>query len=164
MSLMSVSGSLNIIPFNENFAAAWIYQSSPLVKPGEIISGSVKAIIVKFFLPVYVIIISFALYIWGNTIIDDCFFGLFNNLLIFMIMVNIMDHYLPFSQQQNVKQQSGKFLRIILQLVLIAALIYLHYLALKISWLPLALVPVSAIGTYFLLKRIQDLPWVKISI
>lgn len=164
LPLMGVSSGMNIIPFNENFAAAWIYQAVPLVKPGEIISGSVKAIILKFFVPIYLIFFSFALYIWGTAIIDDFVFGFFNNMLIFMIMANLIDHYLPFSQQANIKIQTGKFLRLIIQAILVAALIALHYQALKIFWLPAALIPVSAVGAYLLLRRIQNLPWLKISV
>ncbi|MFT3908436.1 MAG: hypothetical protein QM737_03355 [Ferruginibacter sp.] len=164
LPLMGISSGLNIIPFNENFAAAWIYQAVPLAKPGEIISGTIKAILLKFFVPIYLIFFSFALYIWGTAIIDDFIFGFFNNMLIFMIMANLIDHYLPFSQQANIKMQSGKFLRIIIQLILVGLLIGLHYLALRIFWLPSALIPASVIGAYLLLKRIQNLSWLKISV
>lgn len=164
LPLMSISSSLNIIPFNENFGAAWIYQAVPLEKPGAIISGMVKALLVKFFIPVYLILFAFAFYVWGPVIIDDFAFGLFNNVLIFVIMANLIDHYFPFSQQANIKQQTGKFVRVLVQLVLVAILIGLHYLALNIYWLPAALIPVSAAATFLLLKRIQDLPWLKISV
>lgn len=164
LPLMSISSSLNIVPYNENYTASWIYQSVPLVKPGELISGSVKALLLKFFIPVYLLLFGFAFYIWGTVIIDDFVFGFFNNVLIFMIMANLTYHYLPFSQQANIKQQTGKFIRIIVQLLLIAALIYLHYKSLLIFWLPSALIPVSAIGSYLLLRRIQNLPWFKIAV
>ncbi len=164
LPLMSISSCLNIIPFNENFAAAWIYQTVPLAKPGEIISGTVKALLVKFFIPVYLALFAFAFYVWGPMIIDDFVFGFFNNILIFVIMANLVDHYLPFSQQANIKQQTGKFVRVLIQLALVAVLIGLHYLALNIYWLPLVLIPASAAAAFLLLKRIQHLPWLKISI
>ena len=164
LPLMSISTCLNLVPFNENFTAAWIYQAVPLAQPGEIISGSIKALLIKFFVPVYLILFVFGLYVWGAAVADDFIFGFFNNLLIFLALANLGEHSLPFSKQANIKQQTGKFIRVLVQLALIAALIGVHYLALKVSWLPLSLIPVSAFGVYFLLKRIQNLPWLKISV
>jgi hypothetical protein len=110
------------------------------------------------------LVFSIALYIWGPGIIGDFIFGFFNNLLIFFLIGNLSDHYLPFSRQPGVKEQTGKFSRLIMQLFLVGILIGAHYLALKISWLPIALIPFSALGAYFLLKRIRTLTWSKIAV
>ena len=164
LPLISISSSLAIIPFNENFTAAWIYQSVPLTKPGEVISGGIKVLLIKFFIPVYFILFGFAFYIWGQAIIGDFTLGFFNNILIFLLIANISEHSLPFSRQANIKQQTGKIVRALLQLILIGALIGIHFFALKIFWLPSALIPVSATVAYLLLRRIQNLPWLQISI
>ncbi|HEV7621393.1 MAG TPA: hypothetical protein VGO09_06665, partial [Flavisolibacter sp.] len=42
--------------YSEKYKAAWIFFISPLSRPGEIICGSVKSAIVKFYLPIIVII------------------------------------------------------------------------------------------------------------
>ncbi len=164
LPIFSISACLSIVPFNDNFTAAWIYQSAPITDPGQVISGMLKALLIKFFIPVYVIFFGFALYIWGVPVADDFIFGFFNNILIFLLMANFSDHYFPFSQQPNIKMQTGKFVRMIIQLVIVGILIGAHYAALFISWLPAALIPFSAAGCYFLQRRIQRLPWLKISI
>jgi len=161
--IFSVLASLPITSFYDNFAAAWVYQSTPLAKPGELISGSIKLLLVKFFIPIYLFFFAVAFFIWGLPILDDFVFGFFNNLLIFFAVANLSDHYLPFSRQQNIKGQTGKFVRSILQMIIIGLLVGAHYLALQISWLPAALIPVSVTGCYFLLKKIQHLSWSKIS-
>jgi ABC-2 type transport system permease protein len=143
--------------------ASWIYQSTPVLKPGQIISGALKALLIKFFIPVYAILFAFAWYVWGLSIVDDFVFGFFNNILIFLITANLTEHYLPFSRQSNTKQQSGRFAQVIMQMIIIAALVGLHYLVIKIDWLIYCLIPVAAAGCYFLFKRIQELPWLKIS-
>lgn len=132
LPMFSISSCLTIIAFYDNFGAAWIYQSAPLSKPGEIISGMLKALLLKFFVPVYLLLFAFALFVWGAPVIDDFVFGFFNNMLIFLLMANLSDHYLPFSRQANIKVQSGKFIRMILQLMIVGALIGIHWLALKI--------------------------------
>ncbi len=70
-------------------------------------------------------------------------------------------HYLPFSQQPNAKEQSGKFLTVILRLLLIGILVGLHWLALKVSWLVVALIPVSFAACWSVHQQVQLLPWRK---
>lgn len=162
--IFAMASSLIIIPYYDNYQASWIYQSAPLNKPGEIISGAIKALLVKFFIPFFLILFIAAYFIWGNQIIDDFAFGFFNNIFILLLLDNFSDHYLPFSCQQDLKKQSGKMIRAILNLIILGILIGIHYAALQISWLVIALIPFFAVGDYFLLKRIQNLSWSKISI
>ena len=164
LPMLTMATGLAIIPYYENFQASWVYQSISINKPGEIISGSIKVIITKFFIPAYFILFAIAWYIWGNLILTQFLFGLFNNVLILIVIANISDHYLPFSKQMEIKKQSGRLVRMLFQTFLIGLLIALHYLALRISWLVPALIPISAAGVYFLFKRIQNLSWTQMSI
>ncbi|MGG9964610.1 hypothetical protein [Ferruginibacter sp. SUN106] len=163
MPVFSIANSMAIITTNENFQASWIYQSTPIAKPGYLITGGVKAILIKFFLLIYLIMFAFALYVWGIAIVDDFVLGFFNTILLFLLITNLSDYYLPFSRQPNIKQQSGKFVKTLLQLILIGGLVGLHYLILPLPWLSWCLVPLSIAGCYFLLQRLQNLSWVKIS-
>lgn len=163
MPMFSIAGSITFITTNENFMASWIYQSTPIQKPGQLISGGLKTIVVKFFLAIYLMMFAFAYYVWGFSIVDDFILGFFNNMLLFLLMTNLSDHYLPFSRQLNTKQQTGKFVQTILQMFLIGALVGLHYLLTSFNWLPLVILPFSILGAYFLLKRIQQLSWMQIS-
>ena len=163
LPMFTISAAVTLIAFNENFAASWMYLSRPLAKPGSLISGALKTLLVKFLTPIVIILFAFSYYVWGYKIIDDFALGIFNNVLIFLLLSHLGKSYLPFSMQPNVKQQTGKFIQVILQLFVIAALVGLHYLALKIWWLVLALVPFSAAGCYFLFRTIQNYSWQKIS-
>ena len=161
--MLSLGGSLAFITTHENFQASWIYQSTPIAKPGYLISGGLKVILVKFFILVYLFLFSSTFYVWGSAIIDDFILGFFNNIFLFLLIINLQDHYLPFSRQINTKQQSGKFVQTMLQMIIIAAIVGVHYLIITISWLTYCLLPVSVFGCYYLLKRIQNLNWLKIS-
>jgi hypothetical protein len=157
--MFTVSSSKSIVSYYENFQAAWIYQSTPIKYPGQIISGSLKALLTKFFLPAYLLLFLYSFYTWGPPIIDDFIFGFFNNMIIFFLLEVLSLHNLPFSQQQNLKLQSGKFVKVILQIIIISALVGLHYLALRISWLVAALIPVAAVGAWFFLKKVSSFRW-----
>jgi len=164
--MMTVSSSIMIVAFNENYLASWIYHSMPIHKPGELVSGMVKSLFTKFFMPVFILVAGFCIYIWGTEVLDDALFALANNLFCFLIFANLSDHYLPFSRQPNTQQQSGKFLKAILQLIIVAITVGLHYLLIytKLSWLLWALTPVLAVACWLLIGRLQNLKWHQISI
>lgn len=163
LPMFSLTGSFYLITTHENFQASWIYQSTPIAKPGYLISGTLKVILTKFFILIYLLMFCLSFYVWGSTIINDFVLGFFNNIFLLLLIVNLQDHYLPFSRQLNTKQQSGKFVQAMLQILLIAAIVGLHYLMITIPWLTYCLLPVSIFGCYYLLKRIQNLNWLKIS-
>ncbi|MBP6025273.1 hypothetical protein [Ferruginibacter sp.] len=163
LPMFSLTGSFALITTHENFQASWIYQSTPIAKPGYLISGTLKVILAKFFILIYLLMFCLSFYVWGSAIINDFILGFFNNIFLLLLIVNLQDHYLPFSRQLNTKQQSGKFVQAMLQILLIAAIVGLHFLIITIPWLTYCLLPVSIFGCYYLLKRIQNLNWLKIS-
>lgn len=164
LPMFSIANSLVFITIHENFQASWIYQSTPVAKPGYLITGALKAVLLKFFILIYLSLFAFAFFVWGVGIIDDFVLGFFNNIFIFLLMANLSDYYLPFSRQPNTKQQSGKFVQAFLQMLIIAALVGLHYLIIiKYTWLTFCVLPLSIAGCFLLLKRIQQITWLKIS-
>lgn len=162
--VMISTTAIYILPMYENFAASWIYNSSPVKTPGNIVNAAAKVILTKFFFPIYLLMFAFAYYVWGYKIIDDFILGLFNNITIFYIVFLLNDISLPFSQKPNIKQQSGKLIKTILQFLLVGAMVGLHYLAIKISYVVLALIPLAALAVFLLHKKLLNLPWAKIKI
>ena len=159
-----LNSSLGFIAFNENYQAAWVYHSSPVDKPGHLVTGSLKTLLVKFFIPVFVILFAFSLAIWGVKIIDDFAFGLLINLGCFLAMANLSKHYLPFSMQPNVQQQSGKFINAMILFLLIGILIGLHWLGLKFPIVLYVLMPLLLISAYFMLRNLEQLKWKDIAL
>ncbi len=157
--LFMINSSLGFIAFNENYQAAWIYYSSPVDKPGHLLTGSLKTVFVKFFVPVFIILFGFSIGIWGMKIMDDFAFGLLININCFLAMASLSKHYLPFSMQPNVQQQSGKFINVIILFILIAILIGLHWLGLLFPIVLYILMPILLITAYFMLRNLQQLKW-----
>ena len=164
LPMMTISSGFTLAQFNEHFLATWIYHSSPLVRPGELISGLAKSIIIKFFLPVYLILSVVNLSVWGPQVWDDVLFGLFSNLLCYFCFVNMSDHHLPFSRQPNVRQQSGRFAKAILQMLLVSVLVGLHYLLVDHTLWLMVSIPFLALATHFLIRRTRGLSWSAIKI
>ena len=76
LMFMVLQVTLHEIPYSDEFKASWVYFSAPLEKPGEILSGTIKAMFVRLFVPGYVIISVFVLIVWGPKALDDILFGL----------------------------------------------------------------------------------------
>lgn len=162
--LFMVNSSLGFIAFNENYQAAWVYFSSPVHKPGHLVTGSLKTLFVKFFVPVFTILFGFSLVIWGVKIIDDFAFGLLINMNCLLAMANLSKHYLPFSMQPNVQAQSGKFINGIILFILIGILIGFHWIGLMFPVVIYILMPILLITAYFMLRNLQQLKWKDIAI
>ncbi|MEX0635387.1 MAG: hypothetical protein WD135_01360, partial [Ferruginibacter sp.] len=120
LPMLTVSGSITLVAFYEQFQAGWIYYSTPIKYPGQIISGAIKSLFLKFFVPIYTILFIAAYIVWGNKIINDFVFGFFANAMLFMLTAIFGEQSMPFSRQFNIKMQAGKFVKFILQLVIVA--------------------------------------------
>ena len=163
LPLFAIPSAITLLPYTENFAASWLYLVSPLHKPGSLITGAIKLLLVKFFLPIYIVLLSFAVYVWGVTIADDFILGFFNCVSVFLLISIIGKSYLPFSMELNVQQQSGKIVQLLFQLIIVALLVGLHWLAIYVPWLVTVLIPLSVAGSLLLFRYIRNYSWHKIS-
>jgi hypothetical protein len=161
---MILQVALYEIPYSDDFKASWIYYSSPLNHPGEILLGTVKAICVRLFLPAYLIISTFVLFVWGVRVIDDIIFGLLNNFLMVMILAMINKRSLPLSMPPNVRAQSGNLIRNILTFILIALLGAFHYLLTQKRIFLTVAVPVQLITLYFMHRAYKRTTWDQITL
>ncbi|MFP5042651.1 hypothetical protein [Parasediminibacterium sp. JCM 36343] len=164
--MITLSSSLMLVAVNENYLASWVYHSLPIRNPGEVISGMVKSLFLKFFVPVFCLLFLLSLYIWGIEVIDDALFAFANNFFCFLVFANLSNHYLPFSMQPNTRQQTGKFLKTMLQLIVAAIVVGLHYLIIKFGypWLLWALTPLLAVACWLLIGSLQRIGWREISV
>ena len=164
LPVFTIANGIMFMSFNENYAASWIYHSLPIERPGELIMGALKALFVKFFIPIYLLLMAICIYVWGIRVVDDFVFGIFNNILCYLCIVSLTDHYLPFSRQPNTQMGTGRFLQAILQMLMIGVLVGLHFLVLRYSWILYALLPFTIAASVLLVRHIQRLPWKKIAV
>jgi hypothetical protein len=167
LTFMVLQVALYEIPYSDDFRASWIYYSTPLNNPGEILSGTIKAICVRLFFPSYCIISTFVLYIWGYHAIDDIIIALFNNFLMLMILAMINKRHLPLSMAPDVRAQSGNLMRSILTFVLIGTLGLAHFLLTLLgqhSMFLLGVVPLQVIALYLIFRAYKRTTWNQITL
>jgi ABC-2 type transport system permease protein len=163
--VLVASSTILIIAFSENYEASWVYHSAAVRRPGEVIAGSMKALFVKFFIPIFVVMLAFCLYTWGVNVIDDFLFGLVNMYLCCLIFTLLAEHYLPFSRQPTTQQGVGNLLLVILQMILVAVMVVVHYLVIRfgVQWALVVLIPLVGFICKLVTSKIHRIPWQKIS-
>jgi hypothetical protein len=164
LPMFTISGSITLIAFYEQFQAGWIYYSTPIKYPGQIISGAIKSLFFKFFVPLYILMFATAYFVWGYHIVNDFVFGFFANAMLFMLTAIFGEQSMPFSRQLNIKMQAGKLVKFFIQTAIVASIVGMHYFALKIDWLIWILIVPAIIATYFMIKKIENYRWRDITI
>lgn len=164
MSIYVLNTATFEIHFTDEFKASWIYLSAPIKRPGEIITGSLKAILVRFFLPLYGAISILVLLIWKEKAIVDLLFGASACIMILIIMSIIGDKHLPLSMAPTARNQAGSFARAMITLIMIAIVSAGHYFLTKVDLLLWIACPMVLAASYFILRLYRNLDWEEIKI
>lgn len=159
MGSTTLSASLALVPYSDDFKAAWVYYALPLQRPGDALVGSLKAQVFKFYLPFYGVLSVVMLAIWGIDVIDDVLFGLLNVFIIALVYSLNTNPLLPFSEETNAQAQSGNFVRSMLNFLIFFVVAGLHYLATLIPYLTLGLMPIQGLIIYWLIKKYRNTDW-----
>lgn len=119
--------AISHLVYSEKYKAAWVYFASPLEAPGRILAGAWKAALVKFLLPVYLLISLFAGVIWGIKVIPDLIVGFLNVLVISLLYALIILRELPFSAAPDLGNNTGKMMRNLLVMIIPAFIGLAHF-------------------------------------
>lgn len=147
------------ISFSDNFKSSWVFFSSPVNQPGYILRGSIKALLINLFIPIYLGITIFSLVIWGPAVIDDLLFGLANNVVIILSISILNKKHLPQSVPDGARNSGGNFARGIIMMLTMALLGFLHYGAMQLDGSLWFLAPVFATIAYFMFKSYSAVTW-----
>ncbi|PZR27925.1 MAG: hypothetical protein DI535_08255 [Citrobacter freundii] len=158
MSLLLVT-ALSQMVYSDKYKAAWIFAAAPVKYPGEVILGGVKAIVMKFFIPIVVLVAIPGIIVGGLQAVPNILLALFNQLLISALIVYINFRSLPFSRKQSVNVKTGSFIRslgVTFLSVMIGILHYVIYEFTVVVWIGMAL---SAIATWLIAGSIRKTGW-----
>jgi len=162
-SLLLIMAISQII-FSEKYKASWIYYVSPIQKPGEIISGGIKAAMLKFYIPIVLILSIAGILLVGPKVIPNVVLGLFNELLITAFIAYISNRQLPFSQQQNNNSKSGNFIRSFFVMICSVIIGLLHYAVYEFTIVVIIFAILSIIATWLIMDSIKSTSWQKLAV
>jgi ABC-2 type transport system permease protein len=117
---------VSVITRSESYKAAWIYRAAPIHKPSDIYRAGVKAVIVKFSIPVLVLQSVIFIALCGIRILPNMIVILINMFLITLLCLYINKKELPFSKEALVVNQ-GQTGKSLLNLAIIAVIGIIHF-------------------------------------
>jgi len=94
--------------FSDQFEAAWIYYMLPFSSPGNILMGSLKAILMKFGFAILSFLSLLVLLIWGPHTLDDIVLAAVNMSLNTFLIAFLMRGDLPFSKKYGPAKDANK--------------------------------------------------------
>jgi ABC-2 type transport system permease protein len=115
------------VRFSDHFEAAWIFQTLPFERPGLILRGSLKAMLVKFGGTVFVFFTLLVSLIWGPGVLDDAVLAAANLALTSLVFAFLKRNDLPFSKQYGLARDAQKGVAGFLLILFPAALGGIHF-------------------------------------
>jgi ABC-2 type transport system permease protein len=160
-SLVMVS-AMTYMTMSEQYKAAWVYYSTPIEIPGRIMIGAFKALLVKYFLPFFIAIAAFVIYVWGALAIWDVLLAFVNVTLFVSMMARINFRHLPFSLMEQMKQNGSRILKTFFAMLMPITLGFGHYLAFHLLWLKLIFLVLSAIMLWLVWDSYANTSWANV--
>lgn len=155
--------AIQFLRFSEKEKASWIYFTSPISQPGNIISGAVKAIILKFYIPFALMISMLGIAFIGIGIIPNLLLGLVNQLCICFLITYISLNELPFSRSEVMANKGGNFMRGLFSLLIPFGMATLHYFIYNFMPVIFILLALSMVATWLVSEAVYNKGWKDLS-
>lgn len=148
---------------SDDYKAAWVYGTTPISRPGEILSGGMKALVVKLLVPFYALVAGYILFYFGLEKADDVLLAFVNSLNMTMVSALLSERRLPFSMAQDVIQRNNtaRSLTVMVILTFIGAA---HW---GLSYIPYGVwlaIPLSMGVYWYLFRRYRQTTWGQIAL
>lgn len=112
----------------------WLYRSKPLARPGALILGSYKALYVKYYLPVYVLLSVVFIVRLDWIILPDLLFILAMSTFVSYVYLWFSGMLFPFSKERGTMNSGRNILRIVILMFMLFVIGGLHALSMRLSW------------------------------
>ncbi len=99
------------LSFTEHKKSSWFFQTMPIDSVGIVLRGALKAVFLKYFSPVFLLLAVCCFYIWGEEIADDVLLALLINLMVMVLIQRTYVHALPFTIEKSANEMGSNLLR-----------------------------------------------------
>lgn len=145
--------------YSDDYKAAWIYEAFPVEKPGDVLAGGLKSVLVKLFLPFYIVMGAIVILIWGTDKLPDILLAFFNILLFVSLVSRLTIFVFPFSEERIVQESGKRFFKNILSFLIAGIVGALHFLMnytkIEVLWA----LPFVAIAMVLIFRSYRMLSW-----
>jgi hypothetical protein len=154
--------SILMLSMSEKYKGSWIYRALPLDSPSHILCGVLKGFLLKYIVPVFLLVSVGFTAIYGIALIPHLILMFINMIFVMLLIFRISKKELPFSKEFQVNS-GGSFSVVVLAFLISGLLCLLHFALLHIwfgLWLNIA---VSIIITWGLWRKSFNISWKDIS-
>jgi hypothetical protein len=151
--------ALNQMIYSEKHKASWVYYITPLSNPGSILLGAAKSVMMKFFIPLVLLITTLGMVLLGIKVLPHIILGMFNVLLIASLLVLVGNKAFPFSMHQNNNSNTGGFMRNMFILLVSGMIGGVHFLLYNITAVIWIFAVLSIIATWLIMSGIKNTSW-----
>jgi ABC-2 type transport system permease protein len=117
------------LPYTDTPEAAWIYKSLPFKQYGHLMTGAIKALLVRFCIPMYLLVIIPSLLLWGPSVFPQIILSSLCNVFIILMLPIFQKNGLPFTQPREMQQKGTNSLIAIFGMVLMFMMAGLLYIS-----------------------------------
>jgi ABC-2 type transport system permease protein len=129
------------LPYTDTPEGAWLYKALPIKDHGHILTGAIKAMLLKFFVPTLVFLFTISLTIWGVSKLPSLLIGSMSIILINQYSIIFMKMELPFTQARDMQQRGANMSRMMLLMLLMGVAIGFVYLSTLLNiWIVLVVI------------------------
>ena len=128
LAVILLQNCILILKYSKEYEASFIYDVLPISKKKNIYSAEFKVIIIKLFVPIFIIIGIPYLILFKAKFIVHLLIAFVSTIFISMGTFRVNDKSLPFSEDYAVTANTSNFLNIIKSIGFVGASVLLHYL------------------------------------
>lgn len=159
MGVVFMMAAMGLTAISDNFKAAWVYTSAPITRPGELLAGRFKAVVVKLMVPYFLLLAAYVFYLKGPGVTLDVVLAFVNSLAMLLIGEFFQKRQLPFSASQDALKRNMTA-RSFLVLPLYGIIGFLHWgLSQYIPYGTVVALPVMAGFVWLLFRAFRQTSW-----
>jgi ABC-2 type transport system permease protein len=137
---LSIYSSFIVIPtvvmmlsYSGKYKGSWVYKVAPVSSRASIYKGTLKAFLMKLFLPLYALISIVFIILFGYRVIPEMVIVFISACIFTVICLSLMRGALPFSESFEGVQQSDSW-KVLPFYLIVGVFLGLHYLSLQVPF------------------------------
>jgi len=148
---------------SDNWKASWIYQIMPIENPGELLVGAYRSVIIRFIVPLYILITTIMLLKEGIACLKDVYLNISVTLLYIAISVFKESFRLPFSvEATNSNAKGNNWIRFFNLIFVMPTIGLIHYYISKTLVGTLVIATAFSIIAIILFQQYKFISWERI--
>lgn len=148
---------------SDNWKASWIYQIMPIENPGELLVGAYRSVIIRFIVPLYILITTIMLLKEGIACLKDVYLNISVTLLYIAISVFKESFRLPFSvEATNSNAKGNNWIRFFNLIFVMPTIGLIHYYIAKTLVGTLVIATAFSIIAIILFQQYKFISWERI--